>query len=313
MKGKQLLSILCVVLLVTASFAGCSAKSAVTGNGAPSRYDGGLYDSADMEIVESQAPEKTQQASQTSGSVEGIQQKLVRTMHIEAETNDLDSLLGELDSRIRELGGYVESKSLRNGGSTSTRKYRYADMTIRIPADRLDAFMDHINGQTNVVNYRENADDITLRYVATQSRVSALETEQKRLLELLAKAEDMKDLLMIEERLTNVRAELEEVTSQLRVFDNKVDYGTVQLNITEVQVYTVVEDETIWQKIGSGLTENWNNLCEGAEAVFVFVVVSLPYLIPIGAAAAVTVAAVKLANRKTKKKAPPAETEGKTE
>jgi hypothetical protein len=78
-------------------------------------------------------------------------------------------------------------------------------------------------------------------------------------LELLAKAEDMKDLLMIEERLTNVRAELEEVTSQLRVFDNKVDYGTVQLNITEVQVYTVVEDETIWQRIGTGLKENWKS------------------------------------------------------
>lgn len=299
MKGRKLFSVICIVLLVVSLFVGCSAKSEAMTNGIANRYDDGLYDSM-ADYAPSESVEESEKVS-SSGSVGGMNQKLVRTMHIEAETNDMDALLGELDSRIRQLGGYVENKSTRNGSSTSTRKYRYADMTIRIPADRLDEFVTHLNGQTNVVNYKESADDITLRYVATQSRVTALETEQQRLLELLAKAEDMSDLLLIEERLTNVRTELEEFTSQMRVFDNMVDYGTVQLNITEVQVYTVVEEETVWQRIGSGLSENWQNLCEGAEAVFVFVITSLPYLIPIGAAVGITLIAVKLATRNTKK------------
>jgi hypothetical protein len=310
MKGKPLLAILCVVFLVMASFAGC-AKSETTSNGALNRYDEGLYDSiADYAPTESVQESAKEQAA---GSVGWMNQKLVRTMRIEAETNDMDALLGELDSRIRELGGYVENKSTRNGGSTSSHKYRYADMTIRIPADRLDEFVTHLNGKTNVVNYRESADDITLRYVATQSRVTALETEQQRLLELLAKAENMSDLLLIEERLTNVRTELEEYTSQMRVFDNMVDYGTVQLNITEVQVYTVVEEDTVWQRIGSGLSKNWKRLCEGAEGLFVFLVTSVPYLIPIGAAVAVTIVAVKLATRKTRKPVKPSGEDDKSE
>lgn len=303
MKGKQLLAMVCITVLIIASFAGCSAKSEATNNSAADRFNDGLYDSAVGYVPTVSVEENSKE--QASGSVSGMNQKLVRTVQIEAETNDMDALLGELDSRIRALGGYVENKSTRNGGSTSTRKYRYADMTIRIPADRLDEFVTHLNGQTNVINYRESADDITLRYVATQSRVTALETEQQRLLELLAKADNMSDLLLIEERLTNVRTELEEVTSQMRIFDNMVDYGTVQLNITEVQVYTMVEEETVWQKIGSGLSKNWQNLCEGAEGVFVFLVTSLPYLIPIGGAVIVTVIAVKLAARKTKKKLNP--------
>ena len=311
MKGKQQLAVICSVLWIAALFAGCSAKSEVMTNGSADRYYDGLYDSADDMMVTTDELEAEMPSE--SGSVGSTGQKLVRTMQIEAETNDMDALLSELDGRIRELGGYVENKSMRNGSSTSTRQYRYADLTIRIPADRLDEFMTHINGQTNVISYRENADDITLRYVATQSRVTALETEQQRLLELLAKAEDMSDLLMIEERLTNVRTELEEVTSQMRIYDNMVDYGTVELNITEVQVYTVVEEETVWQKIGSGLSESWLNLCEGAESVFVFVIVSLPYLIPIGAAVAVTVVAVKLATRKTKKKGMPHVSDEKAE
>ena len=313
MKEKQRLRSVCIVVLVASILVGCSAKSAGVYENAPERYDGALYDSADMVVTESANTSKPQQNSTASGTAVAMNQKLVRTMRIEAETNDMDSLLGELDRRIHSLGGYVENKSMRNGGNSSTRKYRYADMTIRIPADRLDEFLTHINGQTNVVSYQENADDITLRYVATQSRVTALETEQQRLLELLAKAEDMSDLLMIEERLTNVRAELEEVASQMRIFDNMVDYGTVHLNITEVQIYTVVEEKNLWQRIGNGLSENWQKLCEGAEAVFVFVIVSLPYLIPIGAAAAVTITAVKLATRKTKKKGMPPVSEEKTE
>ena len=306
MKGKKQLAIICIMALLLVVFSGCSAKSETMTNGALQRFEDGLYDSADMVPAESIASESKAESSQSSGSVGAINQKLVRTMRIEAETNDMDALLSELDGRIHALGGYVESKSIRNGGSTSTRQYRYADMTIRIPAERLDEFMTHLKGQTNVVSYKESADDITLRYVATQSRVSALETEQQRLLELLAKAEDMSDLLMIEERLTNVRTELEEVASQMRIYDNMVNYGTIQLTVTEVQVYTPVEEETVWQRIGSGLSENWQNLCEGAEGLFVFLVTSLPYLIPIGVASAVTVAAVKLATRKTKKKAPPA-------
>jgi hypothetical protein len=152
-----------------------------------------------------------------------------------------------------------------------------------------------------VISSQESADDITLTYVATQSRVKALEVEQERLLELLAKAENMSDLLQIEERLTKVRTELEEVASRLRLYDNLVDYATVKLHVSQVQVFTVVEEETVWQRIGSGLSENWKSLCEGAEEVFVFLVTSLPYLIPLGVAAGITALVVSLTTRKTRR------------
>ncbi|MBQ1998730.1 MAG: DUF4349 domain-containing protein, partial [Spirochaetales bacterium] len=77
-------------------------------------------------------------------------------MRVDAETDDMDTLLVEMDRKINTLGGYIENKSTRNGGSTATRRYRYAEMTIRIPADRLDEIIDHISGQTNVISYNES-------------------------------------------------------------------------------------------------------------------------------------------------------------
>ena len=60
-------------------------------------------------------------------------------------------------------------------------------------------------------------------------------------------------------------------------------------------------EQTIWQKIGSGLKDNWNDLWEGAENLFVFLVTSLPYAIPLSAVTVVIILALK--KRKKRKQA----------
>ena len=303
---KKMLA-MCLSLCLLLSFAACGAKSVATEQAAP-EYNykgdysyGAIYDGvADMEMPQEPAAD----SSGSTGSAGVQNQKLIRTMNLDTETEDLDALLAALDQKIRSLGGYVEQKNVRNGSASATRRYRYANLTIRVPVGQLDAFVEHISGVSNVVSYSESAEDITLSYVATQSRIIALETEQTRLLELLAKAENMTDLLQIEQRLTDVRTELEQVTSQLRLYDNLVDYGTIELSITEVQEYTPVEEETLWQRMGSGLKQSWNALGEFAENLMVFLAAALPWMIPLAIAGGITFAAVKLSYKKTKKKAP---------
>ena len=303
MGNRKRINLVAVICLLLGMLSGCGAKSeangAITQGYAPEAAyrEDFLYDSADSVVAESKAPSK---AETGNGGVQN--QKLIRTMHVEAETDDLDTMLANLDARIRELGGYVENKSIYNGSYSNKNTYRTATLTIRIPVDQLDGFLNHVQGLTNITSQKETADDITLSYVATASRITALETAQQRLRELLAKAENMADLLMIEQRLTDVRTELEEVTSQLRLYDNLVDYGTVHLSVTQVKEYTVVEEETIWQRMGKGLAENWKDLCETAEDLLVLIVVSLPYLIPIGLAGLLVFIVVRLATRPKKQK-----------
>ena len=121
---------------------------------------------------------------------------------------------------------------------------------------------------------------------------------------------NLSSLDTIEKRMVQnpvFRTELEEVASRLKLYDNLVDYGTITLSITEVQEFTVIQEETVWQRIGTGLRENWKDLCMAAENVFVFLVSSLPYLIPLGIAGGITLVVVKVANRKKpEKKDPPA-------
>ena len=92
----------------------------------------------------------------------------------------------------------------------------------------------------------------------------------------------LSDLLEIEARLTEVRYQLENYASTLRLYDNQVDYATVSLYITEVEKYTPVEELGFWQRIGSGLADSVENLAKTIVDFISWLIIDLPYLALIG-------------------------------
>lgn len=240
--------------------------------------------------------------------------KLIQTVNMQVETENLDTVLQQIDSRIAQLGGYTEASNIQNGSAYSGKRYRNASITVRIPAKELDAFVDRVAEISNIVSSRKTVEDVTLSYVATESRMKALQAEESRLLELMTKAETLNDLLTVEKRLTEVRTELEKVTSALRVYDNQVDYATIHLSIREVTEFTDnTEPETIWQRIGTGFKKSLKGVGNFLEELFVFLIVSIPYLVLIGAIAFAVVLIVRLSSRKAKKKRAKAEPKEQTE
>ena len=226
-------------------------------------------------------------------------------MYLSAETEDLDALTAALDETIAALNGYVEDQSVYNGSTYSNRRYRNASLTVRIPAEDVDQFTQQVAGIANVVSKETNRQDVTLSYVATESRMTALQTEETRLLELMAQAETMSDLLEIEARLTDVRYELESVTSQLRLYDNQIDYATIYLTISEVQEYTPVEEPTLWERISGGFRDSLKGLGNGLLDLMVWLIVSSPYLVVIAVIVLIVVLLAKRAKKHRKaKKAP---------
>lgn len=295
MKIQKYMSLILAVLLAV-TLCGCSSavsKDMAVDNyySAPESGTAGIYDGAN---------EKVEMPSNINAPL--TDRKLIKTVDLNAETEDLDALLEAVTQRVTELGGYVENQRVYNGSAYSSRRSRSASMTIRIPADMLEGFVDHVASHTNIVSRYVNVDDVTLAYVATESRVAALETEQARLLELMAKAETMSDLLEVEARLTDVRYELESVTTQMNVLKNQVSYGTVNLNVDEVVEYTPVEEETFWQRISGGFMDSLRGIGDGIVECTVFVLANLPYLLLIGAGVAAIVFLAKRSIRKRKAK-----------
>ena len=299
MNMKKWIAIALAALMIFA-LAGCAQKSTQDVNRIEAAYDGGYFESGEAQYAAAGLAAAPRSAAATEQPLPQ-NRKWVITMNLNAETGDLDTALQGVLARVQELEGYVESQSV-SGGSAGSGRHRYANLTIRVPADRVDGFVEEVSGLTNLVSSSRNVQDITLSYSDTEGRVNALKTEEARLLELMEQAETMSDLLEIEARLTEVRYQLESYASTLRLYDNQVDYATVSLYMSEVEKYTPVEEPGFWQRITTGLGESFVDLGETIVDFISWVIIDLPYLVLIALIAFAVIRITKRSLRKRKEK-----------
>lgn len=293
---------------------GCGAKYASTAEQtasapamSPEGSNAGYYEETGMAFDTAEAPaeeyvtEEGKSISSTMGldSVAATSQKLIKTVSLSMETKEFDPLLENIRSKVEELGGYIESSEISGSSYYSVQENRYAWLTLRIPADKLEGFVTVVSELGNVTSKNESVEDITLQYVDVEGRKQALETEQARLLELLERAETMEDIIAIESRLSEVRYELQSYGSTLRTYDNQVNYSTVSIRISEVERVTpVIEKRTFLEEIQYRLSDNLYDIGQGIRNFVIWFISSLPYLIIWAAVIAVLVLVARKIIRK---------------
>ena len=293
------------------------AASMLAGCGGSSKYS---YDSAapEMAVTEESAAEdyfydtadKVETGSTTAGinssgevsNTAQVNRKLIRTFDIQIQTKEFEEVISGIQSKVQELGGYIEQSSLDSGSAYYSHYNRYSYMTVRIPSDKLDGFVQNVKDTANVTNISESTDDITLKYVDVESRKIALETERDRLLELLEKAETVEDIITIEGRLSEVRYQLESYASTLRTYDNQVDYSTVHIDISEVARETKVEPKTFWEEVTEAFGDSIYDMGRGFRNFAIWFLGSSPFILLWGAVIAGVVLVVRFVGKKRKLK-----------
>lgn len=211
--------------------------------------------------------------------VQETARKLIRNVNLEVETETFDDLLSTVRKRTELFGGYIEESYTYNGSSYSGNRLRNANLTIRIPAEHLDEFLENVAEVSNVISRNESVTDVTLQYVDMESHKKALLAEQERLLDLLTRAENIEDIISLEERLSEVRYQLESMESQLRVLENQVSYSTVYLYVNEVVKLTPVKEQSAWEKISTGFVNSLYDVGNELEDFGIGFLIDLPYII----------------------------------
>ena len=289
---KRYFSLLLSVFLILSLFTGCGSSA------------------SNQSVMEEAAPEamapgdSLSSAGESTGGQLPDNRKWVITSEVRAETEDLDVTTDAVFAKVNELQGYVEDQDFDNGSYYGDyASERSARLTVRVPAEKIDEFMETVREKTNVVSSSRNLEDITLQYSDTETRIAALQKEEARLLEFMEQADTMADLLEIERRLTDVHYELENVNSRLRTYDNQVNYATIYLNIREVREYTPVEEPTFLERITTGFVSSVKGVWRGLVDLVVFLVVMSPYLLVWGIFILLIVIIVRACTKKKKKKA----------
>ncbi len=258
------------------------------------------YNGAESVVTDEGAPSVEMKTTENTSV---SQRKLIKTVDLSVETKDYDNLMTSLEGQIESLGGYIESLSVYNGNYYGGRNSRNADITARIPVDKLDGFVKQIGQEANVVDRNESVEDVTLQYVDLDSHTRMLEEEQERLLELLENAASIEDIIAIESRLSEVRYQLESMKSQLRTFDNQVEYSTVHIYINEVMELTPVVELSAGERIAQGFVDSVKDVTEGIKEFGIQFIINIPYIIVwaviIAIIAFIVIKLVKLADKRS--------------
>ncbi len=275
--------ILLSLVLVLALFVGCGASADVKDDRNPTADGGGNYwaSSGDSFEQNDSAMSKPSLDGDASGSMSSIpnapisnDRKLIRTVDMEARTEEFDKFIVQVREKVLSCGGYIE----RSSENTPTKTSRFASMTLRIPVGETDGVLETIGTLGQVTRKTEQMSDVTLQYVDTQSRLKALRAEETSLLTLLESAKSVSDIISLQDRLSNVRYQIESCESTLRKYDNQVDYATVSLYVTETTEPIPEKDPTVWEEIGQNLSDSMEFIGTFFRNLFVVLVSALPYL-----------------------------------
>lgn len=284
---KRILVILTLLTVLIFTGCGSSGKSSAS----PSGTSGDKYNySAD----------KSESGSSSEVSVSD--RKIIQTVTYRAQTKEFDTLVEKIREVTEQNGGYVENSTV-SGREYNSSSSRYATFKVRIPASSSNSFYEFIENASNVTSKEISTDDITLEYVDTESRISALEAEKESLETMLKKATSTSELLSIRTQLTDVIYRLDSYKSQLKTYDNLVEYITVNITVNEVNRLTVnSESNSIWSQIGAKLTENFASVGDFLVNAFVFLITSIPYLLLLCIPAGIVFLVIFLSRRKNRKK-----------
>lgn len=205
------------------------------------------------------------------------EQKLIKNVNLTMDTTEFDHAVQELNSKVERYGGYIETSEFFNYPN-SRRAY---SITARIPQIKLDSFLAIVNQMSDLKLRKksETTQDITLNYYDAKEHQKTLKEEQKRLLELLKTADNLKYIIQLEEKLSDLRYQIGSYESQIRLYDNLVNYSTVTMHVSEVEHVTMKEDDSVLERMGSGLSDSLYRIKTGGIDCAVWVVSKLPYLV----------------------------------
>lgn len=325
---KKILSIALALMLIF-SLCACASKnvseenavvvstSAKTGGAvfasAPMEVPAVNYAMADMAAVGEfgglSAARGADSGLAVSGNIDADQtkpDKIIYSAEATVETTDFDGATGRIAEMVGEYGGWVESSSVNGSnyydqsrGRVSTRSAFYS---IRIPSERFNELMSALPALGNVPYSYTYTENVSERYYDAEARLTAYTAQEQRLIEMLELAASVDDIIAIEEKLTELRYQIESLQSSLNSWDRQVSYSLVNLNLQEVEEYTpqAVVQPSYGEKLISAVKTGFESVGDFFSELLLWLVEALPSIVLIIVLLFVLVKLVKL--RRAKKK-----------
>lgn len=150
---------------------------------------------------------------------------IVRTGEMQVEVGDVDAAVAATRSRIGAIGGSVSSSEESAGADEPT-----AVVTFRVPADRWEDALAAVRGVASATRHVEvNTQAVTSQVVDLGARITNLRASEVALQKIMDQATKIPDVLDVQEKLSDVRGEIERLVAQKQGLEEQAAFGTLSV------------------------------------------------------------------------------------
>lgn len=189
------------------------------------------------------APEKASQPDAQLPAQAGLDRMVVKNATVALQVADLAKAETAVRDSVAQFGGYVVT-SESYGTDDSSR----IQITFRVPAARFDEALGGLQGLAQKVLSRTiSGDDVTEEFVDLESRLRNLEATRDRLLSFLDKATKVEDALAVNQSLTDVQGQIEQIRGRMQFLKQNAALSTISVQLVPVTTTPIVDDG--WQPL----------------------------------------------------------------
>lgn len=185
----------------------------------------------DVPVTHQPPPPPADQADDPALQTE---KQLIKNGQLTFKVKDSEQTYQSVLKQIKKQGAYVESEY-----QSTEYDRKYTRLMIRVESNKFDSLFTSLATQATDVEERGvSIEDVTEVYYDLQARIKNRKALEERYVELLEKAESVKDMVEIEKNLNELRTEIESAEGRFRYLSRQIKYSTIHLNFYELLPYT---------------------------------------------------------------------------
>ena len=217
------------------------------------------------------------------------------SMDMETPVDDFDNTVEALQGVPDFFGGFVEQSNFSSHevwiSRDESETRRFFDITLRVPRENFDMALRHIENLAEVTHFNQSAEDVTDQYYDMAGRLATRLVEEERVLALIDEATVVENLLVLEERLGQIRTQIEIYRTRMGNMASLAALSTINISLAEQS-----DDEDVVVAIdglGGRMAQAFTGSAGGTAAFLQDLLVMLAgVILPLTVVTAITLGAV---------------------
>lgn len=190
--------------------------------------------------------------------------RVVKTGSLDLEVVEgaFDGTMRRITSQAVGLGGYVSESTTSEGGDAPS-----GSIIVRVPDESFDQLLLDLRELGEVTAVSSKGTDVTAQFTDLAARLTALQATRDRLGTVLSEAQNVPDILAVQDRITQVQTEIEVLRGQQRLLEDQASMGTLSVTVAEPGAEVVRIDATPDEGLGSAWDEARQRFGDGVEGL----------------------------------------------